>query len=452
MTELDFDLEFETDILSRCLVDKEYLQEASIVLKSHHFSTQELSWCWETINAVWSKNKELTKKKIFVLRTRKLHDDVKLDYLRIISDLYKRKPESPKTVLDELKKFILFVNAQKTLENALTKIEKNDIDGAYNEFASAVKKKEISNEYKSVDWFGEFLDRQKNRKQERILREEHPELIKRIPTGIKKIDKIMSGGIQKNELGLVMATTSQGKSSLLTYFTYEALIRKYKVVYFTFEMTVEQVATRQDAIWLKLNYEKFKNYDFDQKDMIYIKNKLIKSRKRFRNPLKIASYKMGYPNVNSIIKILDDYKEEGFVPDLLIIDSPDHMRSIERYKEMRLEQKAIYQDCKALAEKYPIWVSVHAGREWRNKIATSEAAGESYDKSKIADIVITLNTPDKKSRTTKMPFDEFDDEEPMIEPGHRFIELYLAKYRDGEARISIPIDANFKQYIFTEIV
>jgi replicative DNA helicase len=448
---MDFDLEFETDILSNCLVDKKYLKEAFSVLSAHHFGTDELSWCWDVISDVWRKNKELARGKVFVYRAKKLRDENRLEYLKVVSKLFKNKPKAPKTAFDELKKFVLTVEAQKTLENALDKIEKNDIEGAYKEFSLAGRKKENVETYKSSKWIEEFEERQTQRKKEK----ENPELVTRIPTGINKIDKILNGGIQKGELGLVMATTSQGKSSLLTNFAYIAVANKYKVVYFTFEMSIKQIAMRQDARWLKIDYDKFKTYNFTKEEKNYIKRRLKKARKKYLNSLRIAYYPMGKPSIESLYKVLDDYYEEDkFVPDLVIIDSPDHMRSVKNQKEIRIEQKLVYQDCKALADDYAVWVSTHAGREWKKKIATSEAAGESYDKSRIADIVLTLNTPDKNSRTTKLPFDdEFDDdEESILEPGHRFIEFYLAKYRDGEARISIPIDSNFKQYVFTEIL
>jgi hypothetical protein len=113
----------------------------------------------------------------------------------------------------------------------------------------------------------------------------------------------------------------------------------------------------------------------------------------------------------------------------------------------------------SLAEEdgYAIWSSTHAGRDWADSVATAEATSESYDKSRIADIVVSLNTPKKKSRTTKVEFDVDGEEiKEAAKPASTsavgtYLELFLAKYRDGLSKVTIPLDAEFSKIYMREL-
>jgi hypothetical protein len=446
MDDLKFDLEFEKEILSQAIVDVE-----------HHFGTSEYSWCWKIIFNVWTKYKELPTKKLFVQKAKNDFSDSeeKIKNLKVANSLFEHKSKNPKSSLEELQKFVQFVNVQKAMENSVQKLNNNDIDGAYSEFSKLTKVDLSDSNYTRIKWIEGFEERQKERKYFR----DHPELIVSVPTGIKKLDRIITG-IQVGELGLVMATTSQGKSAMLTNFAYAALInqiRKYKVAYFALEMPARQIAMRQDARWLKMDYDKFKKYDFTRKERKYIEKKLKTAKQRMEGRFEIFSCPLGKPTIQIVKQILEDsFNDCGFRPDLILLDSPDHMQPIKRQDSIRLNHTTTYQEIKAFAEEdgYAIWASTHAGRDWAKKIATAEASGESYDKSRIADIVLSLNTPERKTRSTKITIDDDDEDfidDPTTLAKHRYIELFLAKYRDGKARLSIPLDGEFSKMMFHEL-
>ncbi len=453
-----FDIEFEKEILAQALKEPEYTKLASRVLNAHHFGTSELSWCWEIIFDAWTKNKELPSQKLFAQKARHGFDDTdeRIKNLRVVKKLFKLKPKNPRSVLEELTDFVKLVDAQRGMELAVDKLGRHQIEGAYSEFRKLAKRDYSPVEFTRVKWIEEFEDRQIERKYQR----DNPDLVVRVPTNIKKLDRIITG-LQLGELGLVMGTTSQGKSAMLTNLAYAALvnpIRKYKVAYFALEMPARQIAMRQDARWLRIDYNKFKNYDFTKKEKKRIKIKLRKAKKKHKGRFEIFSFPLGKPTINSIKDALEkSFDECGFRPDVILLDSPDHMQPTIKQDSVRLSHTVVYQECKALAEEdgYAVWASVHAGRDWAKKIATAEAAGESYDKTRIADLVLTLNTPEKKTRSTRAVIDDDDDEDFIDDPTtlakYRYIELFLAKYRDGESRISIPLDGHFAQMIFNEL-
>lgn len=448
---MKFDKEFEEEILAKVLQDTNFLKRASRVLESHHFNSKYHSWVWSTVNGIWKKYRERAIPRLMLARA---HSDFPKDedrkpYLRLIQKLYRRPTGAALASLDELTEFVKVVDAQISMEIAVEHLEKGDVKEVYKEINKLSRKNVEPRDYTEIKWVEEFNERQGERKRAK----EHPEDIIVIPTGFKRLDGVMKG-IRLGELGLILATTGKGKSIMLTNIAFHAVKMNFPTVYFALEMPARQIAARQDSRWLGIDYNKFRDFEFAPSELRAIKRKLKRTRKKFKNKFRIISMPLRRCDSNKIRGVLDDLRDDGFDPKLILVDSGDHMNSVEKHESFRLSQASVYWDLKTLAEEdgYAIWSSVHAGREWAKTIATAEATGESYDKARIADIVCSLNIPDKKTRTTKIILEEESEEEEEIkEAVGEYVEMYLAKYRDGVSRITIPMDAQYSKMLIKEI-
>ncbi len=451
---MSFDENFENEILAKTLKDVSFLQQASRILDSHHFSTPQHSWIWEIIKSSWYKYREQPTRLLIIT---KIKDEFKkpedrIAYLELTKKLFKKKPTAAKSTLDELHKFVRGVSAQQAMENAAESLEKGEIDKTYEHLNRLVRKDNKVGNYSLIHWMEEFEERQ----YDRLYKKNHPNEKARIPTGIKKIDKIMLGGIEVGEMGLVIGTTNMGKSALLTGFAHNAIRNKFRCLYVALEMKAIQIATRNDARWLGIETNKIKTYNFLPSELRHIKTKHKKASKIWKNMFKIVSMPVKYCNINILKGVLDDlWHLHNFRPQVIMMDSGDHMRGVGRFESVRLEQASIYQDLKSLAEDdgYAIWSTVHAGREWVDKIATAESASESYDKSRLADVVLSINNPAKTSRSTKVMLEDDDGEENDLssKAEYRYGELFMSKYREGASRVNIPIDADFAKMLIKEI-
>jgi replicative DNA helicase len=145
---------------------------------------------------------------------------------------------------------------------------------------------------------------------------------------------------------------------------------------------------------------------------------------------------------------------------MIIVDSADHMKSVTKYDQLRIEQAEIYWTLKGMAEdqKKAIWSSTQAGRQWKERKATAEAASEAYDKARIADLIISLNEPKKVTRSTRGSDGDSEVEDAETEviekkmaEGSKRLELYVAKYRDGESEITIPIEAELDKMFIHDL-
>lgn len=455
---VSFDVEFEHDIVANALRDDSYVKKAVRVCDIHHFATKELGWIWKVISETWNAYGERPTSRLITARaTDEFPDGEKRKpYLQLALKLYKTKPSAPKSALDELAKFVRQVNLQIALEQSALALEKGKLDDAE---AALFKARDTTTarNYTHIDWWKDWESRQSSRKHER----EHPEEFTCIPTGIKSLDKALGGGARKGEVGLIMGTTGRGKSVLLSGHCHSAIVRGFNAAYFALEMPARQVATRADARWSGMRYDQFKTFDFKPTELRELEARRKRGDKRLAGKYQIISMPVKSADIRTLKAALADLRDEfGFVPSLVAVDSGDHMRSVDRtLDQYRLQQAEVYWSLKQLAEEdgYVLWSTVHAGREWAHQIATSEATSESYDKARIADLILSINDPNAKPGRRKKAIveDDDDDEEPeeiktKEAEATRKLELYLAKYRDGVSKLKIDLDADFARMLLKE--
>lgn len=457
-----FDIEFEDAVIGQCLRDDAYLRQAVRIANSHHFGTKEHAWVWKVISDTWAKFRERPHATLIISAARAdfKKDEERLPYLALVQRLIKLKPTGPKAALDQLRSFVRQVTLQLALEKGADALEKGDLEAAERAASTASRRVLSDRNWTHIPWIEGFQERQAARKYEK----EHPEDFKVIPTGLPRLDKALGGGIRKCEVGLIMGTTGRGKSILESNIVHAGISRKHGCASFAMEMPARQVASRHDSRWSALRYDQFKTFDFKPSELRELNARWEKARKAYANLLHIISMPVRSADIRTIRAALDDLKDEhGFTPSFIVLDSADHLNSTDTTLDsFRLQQADVYWRLKELAEEegIAVWSTVHAGREWAVQTATAEATSESYDKARIADIIVTINDPNAKDTARRRKAVEVstddDEDEPSevkgfsVEEGRRAMELFLAKYRDGVSHLKIPLDCDFARMTIKE--
>lgn len=459
-----FDLEFENDILAKCLRDDGYLRQAERVCEAHHFATSEHGWVWRVVAETRKKYGERANARIFAARAKEEFpdEDKRRTRLELVAKLLRRKPEASKSALEQLSKFVRATNIQIALEAAAEALEKGKLSDAEEAIHKATRITTGARNYTHVRWHEEFEDRQAARRHEK----EHPEEVMVVPTGIKRLDKYLVGGVRRGELGGIIGTTGRGKSILLSNFIDNAVMRGFPAVYFALEMPARQIATRHDALRTRFRYDAFKGFQFKPSELREIEAKMRRVEKRFKNNFHIVSMPVRSANIRDLKAALDDLEEEfGFIPQVIAIDSLDHVKCIEaKGQDLRIQQAEVYWAAKEWAEEEQkiIWTSIHAGREWATQIATAESTSESYDKARISDLLLSINDPESRPGWGRkgarvVQGDEKDDEDEEESSDYeqpssstKRLHMFVAKYRDGVSRARIELDADFSRMYMEE--
>ena len=237
------------------------------------------------------------------------------------------------------------------------------------------------------------------------------------PTGISKLDEkgVLNGGLGRGELGVVVANTGVGKSHWLVAVGAHAMKMGKNVLHYTLELTEHAVGLRYDSNLCKIpsnevqdrKKEVLQKYEDDQLGRLIIKE-----------------YPTGGATVLTVRNHIEKLALKGFVPNVIIIDYADIMRSSRTYDSLRLELKLIYEELRNLAMdlNLPVWTASQANRESANSdIVGLENMSEAYAKAMVADVVISLSRKATEKAT-----------------GHG--RLFVAKNRAGKDGIVFPLE------------
>jgi len=450
---LSFDIDFEEVILSRCIRDQVFLKKAAPLLEAHHFGTAAHSWVWKTVKDIWETYHEKPNGKILVAKvksgfTKEKDQEVHLELVRKIA---RKKATTAHASLAQMEEFVRYVNAQRVLEEAAKELVKNNVEKTWEILNKASRQDVKPRDYQIEQWIENF----KKRQEDRLYRKENPDASPRIPTGFKRFDTILGGGIGVKELGLVMATTGRGKSITLCNLAYWAAAQGFPTVYFTLEMSKDHIAQRMDSRWTMHEYNKFKTFDFTANELRNVDKKYGHALKQFSNKLMIIETPVRKTTVPDLVRCLDDLKEDfEFFPKLVVVDSGDHMSASRRYESYRLDQADVFWGLSWMAQDggFACWSSTQAGKQYAKEKAGAEAVSEAYDKARIADLIFSLNAPEKKNRSAMVvDEDEDEDEDDESIATGRYLELYIGKNRDGEDKVTIPMNAEFARMYINEL-
>lgn len=104
---------------------------------------------------------------------------------------------------------------------------------------------------------GEYLDQWENRRNKLQEMIDNPEEFLGLKVGIEHIDR-STGGVMKGELCLFVADTGVGKTTLLLNSAVTQWEENHNVIYFTVEMTKEQIEFKVDSKLTGINSDKFR--------------------------------------------------------------------------------------------------------------------------------------------------------------------------------------------------
>lgn len=223
-------------------------------------------------------------------------------------------------------------------------------------------------------------------------------------------------------------------SVFLPNFGIKALMNGLNVAHYTMEMSEERLGLRYDSIATGITTSTL----MDHPDEIKKKYETFKHITEAK--LKLKEFPTGSASVLDIEAHLEQLKiYEGFVPDLLIIDYGDIMKSTRKTANTYEEQGWIFRELRGLAVKKNISVitATQANRDsMDNDGGTKEIIGmnqtaDSMEKNRILDGLFTITQKRQEKDQGK-------------------INLWVAKNRNGASNILLQFLINYNTFKITE--
>lgn len=247
---------------------------------------------------------------------------------------------------------------------------------------------------------------------------------KKFRTVFPSIDSTLEGGLGCKELAMVVAPPGVGKSLYLVNQGVQSMIDGNNVLYISLEMSEDKIAQRFDSIMTLVPQGKLK----DPKHQLTVKERLSLFQDKFKSNLVIKEYPTLTASVNTIRSLLVQLKSyNNFVPDVIIIDYLELLRSTRDIQHEYQAQQRIAEELRGLAmeQNVLVWTATQTNRQGRAKaIITDVELGDSYGKIRPCDFSMSLNQTEE----------EFDN---------GLMRVYIMKSRNGTPKKLVPAKVDY---------
>ncbi|NJO62859.1 MAG: hypothetical protein HC836_32935 [Richelia sp. RM2_1_2] len=184
-----------------------------------------------------------------------------------------------------------------------------------------------------------------------------------ISTGIKVIDEVTGGGLGKGEIGVVLAPTGAGKSTILTQFANNAYNQGKNVLQLIFEDTADQIRRKHFAIWSGIPLSQMD--DDNDKVIEIIRKRETEFKKELNNKLIVKRFSQETTTLPMIKDYILRYqKKHGVIFDLVILDYIDCVNSHKNGGDANADELTIIKSFEAMAAELniPCWTAIQTNR------------------------------------------------------------------------------------------
>lgn len=241
-----------------------------------------------------------------------------------------------------------------------------------------------------------------------------------VGTLIRSLDRVLKGGFRKGTLTVVLGITSIGKTMFLVYLSAAIALQGATVLYISLEDTKETIDERFDSLW-------FGDCSLEEK---LAKRKLLENLGAI-----VYSEFNGELSVNGVKELVNKYKENGIVPEVVIIDYGDLMVYEGKHKEEHQELGDIFEKLMKYAENEDIVIitASQGNREGLGKkVISLKHMGGSFRKAQIAHYVLGICQTE-------------EEEEKNL------IRLAVLKNKFGRRNVVISCEINRERQFYKEL-
>lgn len=216
-----------------------------------------------------------------------------------------------------------------------------------------------------------------------------------ITSGLPKLDKMLyHHGWGRKELSVIMGGAKKGKSTGLLHWGIASSTAGFNVLYVTLEVAAKIIMERMDA-----NVAGIDMADLSSKGNEVEKG--VKDRASLRKPgcLKVVEYPSGTMTCADLRKVIEFYRAQGIIFDLIIVDYADIMAAEIKSGNDINESKQVWLGLRAIAseENAAVLTATQTNRAgFTADVAKAEHAAEDFNKIRIADLVLTINRTDEE--------------------------------------------------------
>jgi replicative DNA helicase len=369
---------FQIQLINQLILNKDFARAIVDVLDSKYFDNQYFKIITQMIKEYYIKYEsvptfetldQLTRSEISSDSARK----IVLDTLIQIRDV---SFEGHQFVIEKALKFCKQQELQKVMTKAQKIIDKGD-------FESYDQLEEMVNKALQV---GEIEDGEHDvfTNLDQVLDEDyrHP-----IPMGIPGIDNLLKGGLAKGEIGVILAPTGVGKSTLTTKIANNAFNLGFNVLQIFFEDNYKIIQRKHFTCWTGIPPDDLGNH----KDKVLAKVAEIKET--MTNKLIMKKLPSDTLTMNQIKNQIRKLIADGTNVDMVILDYIDCVTPERVLEDEWKSEGSVMRAFESMCHELDIvgWTATQGNRSSiSSEVVTTDQMGGSIKKAQVGHVIITV--------------------------------------------------------------
>ena len=218
---------------------------------------------------------------------------------------------------------------------------------------------------------------------EKLLEEDyrHP-----VPTGIDGLDNILNGGLAKGEIGVILAPTGVGKTTMLTRFANTAFNMGYNVLQIFFEDNPKIIQRKHFTCWTGIVNDELSNH----KETVLEKADEMKKSGGRLILKKLPSDEMSMLQIkNQVRKIIS----EGTKIDMVLIDYIDCIIPDRSFNDEWKGEGSVMRKFEGMCSELNLvgWTATQGNRtSISSEVVTTDMMGGSIKKAQVGHVIISV--------------------------------------------------------------
>ena len=368
---------FQVKLINLIVCDKNFAQSILDVVEPKYFDNQYFKLIVQIVKEYYEKYQSVPS---FETLEQITHLEVSSEMAKkcVIDMLKEVKDSSFEDHLFVKEKSIKFCKQQE-LKKAIRKVEKIMEKG---EFESYDRCEEfIRHAIQIGDVDHDSLEVFHNL--EEVLREDyrHP-----IPTGIDGIDNLLNGGLAKGEIGVILAPTGVGKTTILTKFANTAFNMGYNVLQIFFEDNPKIIQRKHFTCWTGIVPDELS----ENKEKVLSKADEMKKQGGKLILKKMASDEFNMTTIkNQIRKVIS----EGNNLDLVILDYIDCVLPDRSFSDEWKGEGSVMRKFESMCNELNLvgWTATQGNRSSiSSEVVTTDQMGGSIKKAQVGHVIISV--------------------------------------------------------------
>jgi replicative DNA helicase len=207
-----------------------------------------------------------------------------------------------------------------------------------------------------------------------------------IPTGIDGIDNLLNGGLAKGELGVILAPTGVGKTTILTRFANTAFNMGYNVLQIFFEDNPKIIQRKHFTCWTGIAPQELS----ENKEKVLNKADEMKKNGGRLILKKLASDEFTIAQIkNQVRKIMS----EGINLDIVVLDYIDCVIPDRSYNDEWKGEGSVMRKFEGMCHELNLvgWTAAQGNRSSiSSEVVTTDQMGGSIKKAQVGHVIISV--------------------------------------------------------------